>query len=248
MTLRSSAKKLAYLAGLTASVSLASLMISPKANAVTYTLFTDTSSFNPQLTELNGTPTLTLNKYTPKAGETVTEVDFTLTGNLTSQGNIVNTASGSNSFTVKTFVDQFDIMQAQDPNASLLVGLPSSTLIASVKYTSVPSNTSLAFGPATKSISSIATFINSSDIAQFLGSGTYNLYPYTGISTSIVGGGGNVTTSINTYAGATLTVNYIGTKATTVPFEFSSDSVIIPCAGTLVGISLLKRKRQRAET
>jgi hypothetical protein len=203
------------IAGLAASVSLASLVVAPKANAVS--LFTSTDSFANQTTELAGAPQLTVSKYTQQVGETVTQVIVRLTASLKSTGTITNTAPQAQTFTVSTRVNQYDFVPSTGAPSALSTLSPFTAFatIGQQTYTGLAPNTPTAFGPATANALTSATFTGA-QIAQFLGSGTFGFDPFTTILTAISGGGGNVTTNITTLAGATLEVEYIGER-TAVP-------------------------------
>ncbi|BAZ29175.1 hypothetical protein NIES4074_16130 [Cylindrospermum sp. NIES-4074] len=208
------------IAGLVASVSLASLVVTPKANAATV-LFSSTSSdsFSNLVTELNGTPKLTVSKYNPLAGETITKVLVSLSASLTSGGTITNTAAQAQTFTVGTFVDKYKLVPVAGAPAvlSTLNPFPSSPLIGKQEYSELAPNTPSGFGPFTINGSNSIAFTNAADIGQFLGSGNFSVAPFTSIFTGIAGGGGNVSTNITTLASATFTVEYQGEKPVPEP-------------------------------
>jgi hypothetical protein len=201
------------MAGLAASVSLASLVAVPKANAIT--LFTDNASFSNAITELNAAPVLTLDKYTPQAGETVTQVIVRLNASLRSEGSITNVAANPQTFTVSTLVAQYNVTPSLGSPSSLRTLTPFApfALIGARTYTSLPPNTPTPFGSFTINGSDSLTLTSAGDIAQLLEGGTFSFNPFTQISTSITGGGGNVTTNIATFASAFLEVEYIGDRA-----------------------------------
>jgi hypothetical protein len=203
------------IAGLAASVSLASLVVAPKANAVS--LFTSTDSFATQITELNGAPKLKVSKYTAGPGEVINAVIVKLTASLKSSGTITNTAAQAQSFTVRTRVDQYDFNPSTGAPVALSTLSPFAPLavIGQQSYTLLAPNTPTNFGPGTASASTSVSFTGT-QIAQFLGSGTFGFDPSTLILTAVSGGGGNVTTNITTFADATLEVEYVGER-TPVP-------------------------------
>jgi hypothetical protein len=204
------------IAGLAASVSLTSLVLAPKANAVT--LFTSSNSFANQVTELNGAPPLTVSKYTPLAGETVTQILVKLTASLTSTGTIKNTAAQAQSFDVFTQAKKYQFNPSTGSPVALTTLNPFAAfaVIGSESYINLAAGATSAFGPGTANASSSVSFTTAAQIAQFLGSGTFGFDPFTQILTAISGGGGNVTTNITTFADATLEVEYIGER-TAVP-------------------------------
>ncbi|MBD2384599.1 PEP-CTERM sorting domain-containing protein [Cylindrospermum sp. FACHB-282] len=228
------------IAGIAASVSLASLVISPKANAASL-FFSDSSSFSNQVTELDGEPQLIVSKYKPTAGQKITQVLISLTTNLSSTGTIKNNAAQAQTFTVGTAVDTYDFVAVDGSPAvlSTLTPFPDSPLIGKQKYTKLASGESSSFGTYSINGSTSVSFTNASDIAQFLGSGTFGVSPYTSIFTSIAGGGGNVSTNITTLTGATFKVDYYGEE---VPEPFT-------ILGTLTaagfGVAMKKFKSQQ---
>ncbi|MEH1845357.1 MAG: choice-of-anchor E domain-containing protein [Nostoc sp.] len=238
-----------YIVGLATLLSLSSLFLSSKANALDGLLYSQTASFSNQLTELDGTPVLTLNQYNQQIGQTVTDVKFTITGTLTSSGTVKNTAAQAQTFTVTILPTTFDLMPDGSSPAALrnygpFSPLDSFTKIGSLKYTSLASNTSANFGPYSinnNSSPTIVIFNQSTDIAGFLGTGTFSFNPSTEIGTSVSGGGGNITTSIMTSASAAITVEYYGTT-TTVPFELSYNVGLCSFFSITFGLSWWKRK------
>jgi hypothetical protein len=245
-------KQVNYIVGLATLLSLSSLFVDSKANALTGLFYSQTASFSNQLTELDGTPVLTLNKYKLKAGEKVTDVKFTITGTLTSSGTVKNTAAQPQAFTVSIFSDIFDLAPGVNSPAALInygsfSPLNSSARIGSIRYSgSRPANTSSNFGPYSITNSNsptIVTFNQTTDIAGFLGAGTFSFNPYTEIATSIGGGGGNITTSIITSASAAITVEYYGDyNPPTVPFELSYNVAFGSFFGITFGLHWWKRK------
>lgn len=244
MNLRCKVNKLAYIAGIAASVSLTSGIISPiKAQALT-PLFSTNDSFSNAITELEGSPLLTVSRYNPQTGETVTEVRVTLNASLASSGTVTNIAANPQPFTVRTIADQYDMEVSSGPAAlgTTISAINSGDFIGSQRYTAAAPNVPQNFGPFSISNSTAFTFTNLTDIQGFLGTGTFSLLPYTLIGTSISGGGGNVRTNISTLASADITVEYFG-EATAVPFGFSSNLGIAVFAGTFLGFSWWKRNR-----
>lgn len=248
MNLRHKANKLAYIAGIAASVSLTSLVIAPtKAHALT-SFFSSPSSFTNELTELQGSPLLTVSRYNPQTGQTVTEVRITLNASLKSEGTVTNTAPNAQSFIASTSIDEYYFTPSADaPKALSSIEPIFSTAIngriGRQSYTAVPSNGQRNFGPFSISSNTfVLSFTNPTDIVGFLGTGTFSLEPTTGIFTSISGGGGNVRTNIQTFASANFTVEYLG-NTVPVPFELSSNLGITAFAGTFLGFSWWKRQR-----
>jgi hypothetical protein len=253
MLVKQYTKQINYIVGLATLLSLGSLFLDSKANALPGLLYSQTASFSNQLTELTGTPVLTLNKYNPQTGETVTDVKFTITGTLTSSGNVTNTAAQPQTFTVSILSQTFNLTpDVNAPTALQNYGsfspLSPFALIGTRSYTSLAPNTPTNFGPYTKNNNDspmIVSFNQATDIAGFLGTDTFSFNPFTVIATSISGGGGNVSTSITTYASAAITVEYYDNSTPpSVPFELSSNVGIGSFFGIMFGLSWWKRKRQ----
>jgi hypothetical protein len=229
------------IAGLVASVSLASLVATPKANAASV-LFSSSDSFSNLVTELEGTPKLTVSKYKPLAGETITKVLVSLSASLTSGGTITNTATQAQTFTVGTFVDTYNVEPVPGAPAALstLSLFTTKDLIGKEKYTKLAPNTPAGFGSFTTNDSTSVAFTNAADIVQFLGSGNFSVAPFTSIFTGVAGGGGNVSTNITTLASAKFTVEYQGEKAVPEPLTILGT---LTAAG--LGIAMKKFKSRQ---
>lgn len=216
------------------------------ANAIT--LSTQAASFTNQLTELDGTangfPLLTVNRYTPLAGETVTSVIVTIAANLASSGTVTNNNATASTFRVTQIAGQYDFNPlggAPAPAALTAFGTFSpitsgATIGTQQLFSSVPVGATRTFSLQTVSGSASQTFTGT-DIDGFLGSGTYSYAPLTSIGTVINGGGGNIAANISTFAGATLTVQYEGTSVP-VPFDFDP-SIAMGTLGIYFGASKL---------
>jgi hypothetical protein len=238
-----------------ATASLASLAISPKAEALNL-LSTQTQSFTNQLTELNGNPQLTFNQY--NGPDTLQEVVFTVAASLTSSGTVTNNAGTSQNFSVRLIPSQYDLNAAPGAPAALLALLNPNTFgtfsplddsnitqVGPQSYVGLAPGATANFGPFTVNGSSSATFNTSGDVGGFVGAGSYSFAPFTSIGTLITGGGGNVTTNITTFASASITVEYFGTVATTpepVPFGFSTNASLVVFGGVFYGFNRLRKK------
>ncbi len=225
------------------AVSLSSLAISPKAEALT-PLSSQTVQFTNQLTELNGTPLLTLNKYNDNATNPLVQVGLTFDTTLNSSGTVTNTASGAQTFTVLLSVLEFNLDVDPLNAPSALVGqtyspFTTNALIGSRRYASLAPNTPAAFGLFTINASTGTTFTAAPDLAGFVGAGTFSFAPSTTILTSYSGGGGNVSTNISTFADARVTVTYYGN----VPFD-TPYGPAIPVLGSIVALAAMRKARK----
>jgi hypothetical protein len=256
MLVKQYTKKINCIVGLATLLSLGSLFLDSKANALTGLLYSQTASFSNELTELDGTPALTLNQYNNMPGQMVTDVKFTFTATLSSSGTVTNTAANPQTFFVTLTPDQFDLTPDVNAPAALQAygsfsPLSSFTQIGKLKYTSLAPNTPKDFinpitlKPYEINDTLIVTFNQATDITGFLGTGTFSFNPYTLIGTTLSGGGGNITTSIATYASASITVEYYDNSTPPpVPFDLSSNVGIGSFFGIMFGLSWWKRKRQ----
>jgi hypothetical protein len=233
-----------------ATTALCSLAISPKAEALT-SLGSYTDSFTNQITELNGTPLLTLPKY--NGPDILQQVVFTVNSTLSSSGTVANTASNAQTFTVILSPDAYDLYASTGSPAALSnlvnpnTGATFSPLydsnitqIGRTRYVSLAAGASSNFGPFSVNGSSSYTFTNATDVAGFVGSGTYSFEPFTAILTSISGGGGNVATNITTLASTSIQVQYFGTPAP-VPFGFSTNASLIVFGGVFYGFNKFRK-------
>lgn len=213
------------IAGLAASVSLASLVISPKANAVL--LFTQTDSFTNKVTELTGTPQLTVNKYNGTG--ILDQVVVTILGSLTSSGTLTNNSVTAQDFDVNTSGRLRLTPVSGAPSALVTANvIPTGTLIGAIQeYVGVPAGGQVDFPTQTANGSYTLTITDLVQIAGFVGGGTFSYAPTTLIGTTVFGGGGNILSSISTVANASLKVEYFGTETVPPPANVPEPSSIL---------------------
>jgi hypothetical protein len=224
------------------AVTLSSLAISPKAEALTL-LSTQTVGFTNQTTELPGTPVLTLNKYTGPG--ILTQVDFTFNAALRSSGTVTNTAAQAQNFDVDLLVSRFRLTALTGAPGALLVNpnyelFTANTLIGSQTYTNLAPNSPAAFGPYTINSTPSAPSFTGINLLGFNGPGTFSFAPTTRIATSFFGGGGNTSANINTFADASVTVNYYTSD---VPFDIPYGSTI-PVIGSIVALGAMRKVKK----
>jgi hypothetical protein len=256
----------AHVAGTVTTLSLAYFALSPQAKALDPLLFTSTSSFTGQTTELNGGPVLTGTLYNAPANVDVTQVTVTISGTLNTNGTVKNTASQAQSFKAFAIVEFFALAPDINTPAALAAygndsftaddGTSIDSAIDIVKddstlpkeqYTNLGSEATASYGPAsltdTGNTAGFTTesFTAASDISEFLGTGTFNLLPYTTIDQTFNGVGGNVSVDLTTLANASLTIQYYGHVV--VPWNYDSASfsgMLVLGFGTCAAIRKIK--------
>lgn len=195
------------IAGTMAVASIGSFAVALNADAASL-LFQDTASFSNEKTELTGMPELIVEKYVPPANVTITEVQIMYSASLMSSGTITNNAAQTQSFTILSVVNQFDLVPDQNPPETLSPFAPFTT-IGSQSYT-LAAGESAPFGPFTLNSPMLTESYTGGDIASFIGPGDVTFSPFTNIFTIIQGGGGNIATDIETFADATVQIKYFG--------------------------------------
>jgi hypothetical protein len=229
------------LAGTVALASVSSLAFAFNADAASL-LFTDSDSFTNQLTELVGMPELTVTKYVPPAGTTITEVQVMVMATLNSSGTVTNNAPNTQTFTALTLVNQFNVIPSENPPTTLQP-FPAFTTIGSQNYT-LEAGASAPFGPFEIDGMQNQIFTSAGDIASLTGPGTIDFNPFTLIFTTFQGGGGNIGFSIDTFADAEVSIKYFGETITPPP---STPGTPEPSAlvglGILTGLGFIGRKK-----
>lgn len=140
---------------------------------------------------------LTLAKYNPLAGQQITEVRFTLNAGVIGRLSITNTFTSGRNYRLTHTLDEYNVTAGVSfPAALSSLNLQPFTLLLTIF--SVPTNMSLAAdGTATfrptaffNSSASTQSYTLSSEVLQFLGTGTFSLeiYPITGLGLNQTGG------------------------------------------------------------
>lgn len=212
-----------------------------QASSISYS-----DSFDNLLTELNGEE-LRVSQFDSSLG-TLTGVSITMSANLSSSGNVINTAAQNQTFTVSTRVESF-IAELASGGPSVLADyeiIPELTLINRQSYTNLSPNTNAAFGPADYATAVLAVYDTTAaaSLAGFIGTSDFGYDVNTSILTSISGGGGNVLTAIETLAGATLTVEYMYDEVAPPPVSTVPEpSTVTLLSFGVLGLAAVARKR-----
>jgi len=182
-----------------------SIVLGNLAHANTITQSLDTGLM---VTDLNGVP-LGLRLFDPALG-TLTGVTFDISGRMTADGNVTNTARQNQSFSVTEDV-AFSFTDAGGPLDSLLSGLNVDPQ-ANQRYTMVAPHVANAFGPY--DVSTVPLELTG-PLAAFerRHGGVDQILVSTITGTTVRGGGGNVSSRINTDAEARINVTYTYTPA-----------------------------------
>jgi len=226
------------------------LCVAPEAKA--FRIITSVDSFTNQTTELTGTPLLTLGRFGDALianstflgpNEALTRVQIDTAGSLTSSGTVTNNAPNPQTFDVVTS-GRLRLTKGGGAPASITSPynpIPTATLIGDQTFTNLAGGgTSDIFTAKTVSGSTTQSITAIAQLVEFLGLGTFTFAPTTLIGTTIFGGGGNVATTISTFADANVTITY---TIEVVPFEFNP-AIGIGILGLAWGANKLRKAKK----
>jgi hypothetical protein len=199
------------------------LLTASPAKADTTPLYSDT--YGPATTEWSRNFILPL--FNPSLGS-LTAVYIAASEAVNMSGSVSNRAASTENFKI-TEGSQLTVTIP----GSLIFLSPSPTALG-VTYT-LASHTSAGYGPATPSDSVNYTYTAPADLAAFVGVGTFTAPGFTANITQIIGGGGNIDTSISTLATGSVSVQY-----TYVPIPEPGSLTLL----VLGGAAMLLRKRR----
>lgn len=197
-------------------------MLSTSAMAVMQSF---TATFGPTKTDF-GPVALTLPSFNTALG-TLTNVSLALGASATVGGNVTNSTATPQSFKVTT-----------DTNIALTSALASLNgvnvdLVTTQTYASVASGATAAYGPFTPSAS--ASVASALPLSDFTG-GPLTFTAGTLSSTTILGGGNNISAAINSTASGVVTVTY--TYSAPLPPPPPPSTVPEPASMALLGMGL----------
>ena len=177
---------------------------------------------------------------------TLTGVQITYSVNGTETGSLMNTSASSQTFNFSSNSNLFGTDGGGTPAALANYLSPGLTLTEAInRYTlAAGASTSIlptpnGFGSGT--LSESTTFTDATSLSEFIGK-NFSLYLNTLSSSTFAGGGGNITTALNTSEGGNISIVYDYTAAVTAVPE---PSTLAALGAGLLGLTFV-RLRKRA--
>jgi hypothetical protein len=209
----------------TSALGLASAVLLLMANEAKATTATYTATYPPSTTEWSHNFVLPL--FDPSLGS-LSSVYIAASESVNINGTVHNTSTGPQNFTFRS-------------GSLLTVSLPGTlgflqpSPLALAQAYSLPAGGSAPYGPINASDSVNYTYTLPGDMAWFIGAGTFTLPGFTQTQLLIVGGGGNITATLSTIAGAAVQVQY-----TYIPIPEPSSLALLALGGAVI---LLRKRR-----
>lgn len=190
------------------------------------------------LSTTDWTRNLVFNKFDPSQG-TLTEVDFSLTGNVVGSAQFENTSGAS--ATIKMQL-RADLKLVRPDNSVIITTIPiantSDTVGAYDGVTDFAGSSGRSYTNLSASLTNTGFTTTGSDLALFAGPGTVTL-PLSATGTSFASGAGSLVAVFNTQAAGSATITY-----TFTPVPEPSSLFLTAMGGGAVLVGLFRHRKK----